>query len=111
MINEVLASIYPTPPSEPRPSSTAHPPDRIVQFEAPVPDPQSPPPKPHSLCLGRPRPHLRSSPIQLEVQKFRVYRALCDDLEGSDRVPEAIVCFRKMQDELLEMSVPDDQAE
>jgi hypothetical protein len=53
-----------------------------------------------------------SSPIQFDdVQKFHVYRALCDDLEGSDRVPEAITCFRKMQAELSEISVPDDQAE
>ena len=38
--------------------------------------------------------------IQLKDVQFAIYRAICDILEGDDRVTEAIGYFREMQNEL-----------
>ena len=37
---------------------------------------------------------------QFQLPRFTMYHVLCDLLEGEDGVTEAIVCFRRMQDEL-----------
>jgi hypothetical protein len=43
-----------------------------------------------------------SRAIQFMFSKFHLYRAVYDILEGDDYVTEAIECFRKMKNDLLE---------
>lgn len=49
--------------------------------------------------------------IQFKLTKFHVYRAICEVLEGDDRLAEVIECFRNMKDNLSqEMSTADERS-
>ncbi|KAF8444928.1 hypothetical protein L210DRAFT_3054439 [Boletus edulis BED1] len=49
---------------------------------------------------------------KFKAPRFTVYRVVCDNLEGNDRLLEAVECFRQMQKEVLEgTSIHDGQTQ